>query len=190
MSAQSFEGTGPASDEDPGVPVSGMSIERILIVEDNWLVAIEMEAALSDAGYQVIGIAMSADQAVQLCETERPDAVLMDVRLQGQRDGVDAAIEVRARFGIRSGVRDGPWRAGNAGARRGCRAARMDREADLQRGADPAYPGHRPGVKRCADAARCLLAAKDEAAKDAIQRFEHVGTRTFQGAFSGPVPRG
>jgi DNA-binding NarL/FixJ family response regulator len=102
MSAQSFEGTGPASDEDPGVPVSGMSIERILIVEDNWLVAIEMEAALSDAGYKVIGIAMSADQAVQLCETERPDAVLMDVRLQGQRDGVDAAIEVRARFGIRS----------------------------------------------------------------------------------------
>ena len=75
---------------------------RVLIVEDNWLVAIETEAALSDAGYEVVGIAVSAEEAVQLCETAGPSFVLMDIRLEGRRDGVEAAIEVRARYGIPS----------------------------------------------------------------------------------------
>lgn len=76
--------------------------ERVLIVEDNWLVAVEMEATLEDAGYAVVGIAVSAEEAVQASEAERPDLVLMDIRLLGPRDGVDAAVEIRERFGIGS----------------------------------------------------------------------------------------
>ncbi|WP_222184602.1 response regulator [Geminicoccus harenae] len=75
---------------------------RVLIVEDNWLVAIEMEAALSEAGYEVVGLAMSADQAVRLCGSERPAVVLMDIRLQGRLDGVSAAVEILQRYGIHS----------------------------------------------------------------------------------------
>ncbi|WP_159716190.1 response regulator [Geminicoccus flavidas] len=75
---------------------------RVLIVEDNWLVAIEIEAALSEAGYEVVGLAMSADQAVRLCGSERPAVVLMDIRLQGRLDGVSAAVEILQRYGIRS----------------------------------------------------------------------------------------
>jgi len=75
---------------------------RVLIVEDNWLAAIELEAALEEGGYAVVGIAVSADEAVQVCQTERPALVLMDIRLLGPRDGVDAAIEIRRRFGIGS----------------------------------------------------------------------------------------
>ena len=45
---------------------------------------------------------MSADQAVSITERERPDLVAMDIRLAGARDGIDAAHEILARFGIRS----------------------------------------------------------------------------------------
>jgi two-component system, response regulator PdtaR len=78
------------------------SPERVLVVEDNWLVAVEMEATLEDAGYEVVGIAVSAEEAVQACNAERPDLVLMDIRLLGPRDGIDAALEIRERFGIGS----------------------------------------------------------------------------------------
>ena len=75
---------------------------RVLIVEDEWVLAALAEAALEDAHCTIVGIAVTADEAVKLAETERPDLVLMDIRLRGSRDGIDAAREIRERFGIRS----------------------------------------------------------------------------------------
>lgn len=75
---------------------------RVLIVEDEWVLAALAEAVLEDAHCTVVGIATTADEAVMLAEAERPDLVLMDVRLRGSRDGIDAAREIRERFGIRS----------------------------------------------------------------------------------------
>ncbi len=75
---------------------------KVLITEDNWLIASDWEAALEDAGYAVLGIAVSADEALELCGRQRPDFILMDVRLLGERDGVEAAQEARARFGTPS----------------------------------------------------------------------------------------
>jgi CheY-like chemotaxis protein len=75
---------------------------RILIVEDEWFIAIESEAVLRDSGFEVVGIAVSADDAVALAAEHEPDLVLMDIRLRGARDGVDAAIEIRERFDIPS----------------------------------------------------------------------------------------
>ena len=48
------------------------------------------------------GVATAADEAVLLGEVRRPDVVLMDIRLRGPRDGIDAATEIRRRFDIRS----------------------------------------------------------------------------------------
>jgi DNA-binding NarL/FixJ family response regulator len=75
---------------------------RILLVEDDYLVGMEAEATLRDAGMDVLGIATSADEAVALAGEGLPDLVVMDIRLAGQRDGVDAAIEIFRRHGIRS----------------------------------------------------------------------------------------
>lgn len=75
---------------------------RVLIVEDEILLAIDMRTMLEANGCTVVGIAASADQAISVAERERPDLVLMDVRLEGQRDGVDAAIEIRQRLDIPS----------------------------------------------------------------------------------------
>lgn len=93
----------PANDSDSAQgDVESPAAERVLIVEDNWLVAIEMEAALQDAGYIVVGIAVSADEAIAACEDQRPDVVLMDIRLQGGSDGVEAAKAIRTRMDVPS----------------------------------------------------------------------------------------
>ncbi|HYZ31490.1 MAG TPA: response regulator [Crenalkalicoccus sp.] len=75
---------------------------RVLIVEDEYFVALDAEEALTSAGYEVCGIATSAEEAVALAEAERPELVLMDIRLLGPRDGIEAAAEIRQRLGLRS----------------------------------------------------------------------------------------
>ena len=75
---------------------------RVVVVEDEAIIAMELEMLLSSLGAEVVATAMSADEAVRLAEAERPDCMTMDIRLQGDRDGVSAAVEIYERFGIRS----------------------------------------------------------------------------------------
>lgn len=75
---------------------------RVLIVEDDYLVALQFENALTEAGYEVVDIASTAAEALQLVPDHRPHLVLMDVRLAGPDDGVQAAMEIFDRFGTRS----------------------------------------------------------------------------------------
>jgi DNA-binding NarL/FixJ family response regulator len=75
---------------------------RILVVEDDYIVATELEAGLTEFGLQVVGIADTADKAVSLARAERPTLAIMDVRLAGKRDGVDAALEIFEELGVRS----------------------------------------------------------------------------------------
>lgn len=75
---------------------------RVLVVEDDFLVAGELEHWLSLAGFEVVGPAATADEAITLAREAKPDLVVMDIRLAGSRDGVDAAIEIYQSLGIRS----------------------------------------------------------------------------------------
>ena len=68
---------------------------RILIVEDEQIVAADLEAKLNLIGHQVVGIAGSGEEAISLAGELRPDLVLMDVRLQGRLDGIEAASQIR-----------------------------------------------------------------------------------------------
>lgn len=79
----------------PAAPV------RILIVEDDFLVADQIAAALEEVGYEVVGIAISAEEALEMAQVRPPALVIMDVRLVGMRDGIDAAIELCRNHGIR-----------------------------------------------------------------------------------------
>jgi DNA-binding NarL/FixJ family response regulator len=74
---------------------------RILIVEDDYLVAIELEAALTDAGFAVAGIAASAGEAATVARVTRPALAIVDIHLAGHSDGVAAALAMKA-AGIRS----------------------------------------------------------------------------------------
>lgn len=73
---------------------------RLLIVEDDYLVALDVERIVLKAGYVVVGIAATAEDALKQAEQARPDLVLMDIRLATARDGIDAAIELRQKFNI------------------------------------------------------------------------------------------
>lgn len=74
---------------------------RILIVEDQYVLAVDCELQLRAAGFECVGLATSAVSALDLAELERPDIILMDVHLANRADGVQAAIVVYQRFGIR-----------------------------------------------------------------------------------------
>jgi DNA-binding NarL/FixJ family response regulator len=74
---------------------------RILIVEDDFLIAMEAENALLSAGFTVIGVATAADEALALARVDKPALAVMDVRLAGRRDGVDAAGDLFRELGVR-----------------------------------------------------------------------------------------
>jgi DNA-binding NarL/FixJ family response regulator len=76
-------------------------MERILIVEDDVLIASEMEAALAEDGFEIIGIASTGKEAFQLVEAQSPMLVVMDIRLAGDRDGIDTALELFRLHGVR-----------------------------------------------------------------------------------------
>ncbi len=88
-------------DEKSGAAVGANERPRLLIVEDDFLVTWQMEEALTEAGFAVIGTASSAEEAVQLANDTQPQLVLMDIRLNGDRDGVDAALELFRQHGLR-----------------------------------------------------------------------------------------
>jgi PAS domain S-box-containing protein len=71
---------------------------KVLIVEDEAIVACDIERRLLKAGYSVPGIAASGDEALAKVEQTAPDLVLMDIHLQGDSDGIAVAAEVRNRF--------------------------------------------------------------------------------------------
>jgi CheY-like chemotaxis protein len=68
---------------------------RALIVEDEALIAEELRERLSRLGFSIIATVDSADEGVAIATRERPDLVLMDIRLKGEKDGVQAAREIR-----------------------------------------------------------------------------------------------
>jgi len=67
------------------------STTNILIVEDESILAIGMEYSLEDFGYEVSGIATSYESAILHVKENRPDLVLMDIKIKGEKTGIDAA---------------------------------------------------------------------------------------------------
>jgi signal transduction histidine kinase len=72
----------------------------ILIVEDERIVAKDIQQTLVGLGYDAYAIAATADEAMAHAAARRPDVVLMDVRIQGPIDGVEAARQMRDRFDV------------------------------------------------------------------------------------------
>ena len=73
---------------------------RALIIEDETLIAEELKERLSRLGITVIAEVSSGEEGVEIATSERPDLVLMDIRLSGEKDGVQAAKEIRERVDV------------------------------------------------------------------------------------------
>ena len=77
-----------------------MSQKKILIVEDESIIAEDISDSLISLGYRITGMVYSGEEAIEAAAKFRPDLVLMDVNLQGEIDGITAAAEIRSRFQI------------------------------------------------------------------------------------------
>ncbi|PKL18594.1 MAG: hypothetical protein CVV49_05230 [Spirochaetae bacterium HGW-Spirochaetae-5] len=76
------------------------SKKKILIVEDQLIIAMDLKQTLEVLGYGVIGIAGSADECFLYFEKERPDLILMDIMLSGSIDGISAAEVIHKDFDV------------------------------------------------------------------------------------------
>ena len=77
-----------------------MSKARVLVVEDEAIVAMETAKSLQNLGYEVISTVNSGDVAIKKAEDENPDIILMDIRIQGDKDGIETAEIIRNKYGI------------------------------------------------------------------------------------------
>jgi DNA-binding LytR/AlgR family response regulator len=68
---------------------------KIMIVEDETIVALDLSMRLQKEGYEVVGIAASSDDAIGLFNEHNPDLVLMDINIKGKKDGIDTAKELK-----------------------------------------------------------------------------------------------
>lgn len=75
---------------------------RVLIVEDEAILAMDLEILLVEQGYDVCDVARDADEALMKAALHRPDITLMDIRLAHGTNGIDAAKRIRELLGIPS----------------------------------------------------------------------------------------
>ena len=75
---------------------------RVLVVEDDFFVAMDLQYELSKAGFDVVGIAVTSEEAIALARKRQPAVAIMDIRLASTRDGIDTAIQLFRDFKIRS----------------------------------------------------------------------------------------
>ncbi|MBN2738764.1 MAG: SpoIIE family protein phosphatase [Spirochaetales bacterium] len=73
---------------------------EIMVVEDEGLVALEIQDALESMGYRVPCVVASGEEALQKVLMSQPDLILMDIRLDGKLDGIQTAKEIRQSFSI------------------------------------------------------------------------------------------
>jgi len=86
--------TRPFSAPAQGLPTRA---KRILVVEDEWIVARDLNDLLYRLGHILVGHAGNASDAIRLAAAENPDLILMDIQLSGSMNGVAAAAEIARR---------------------------------------------------------------------------------------------
>jgi len=77
-----------------------MTTSHILIVEDEGIIARDTKNRLKGFGYAVCALVSSGEEAIKKVEEMHPDLVLMDIRLKGKMDGIEAAEQIQNRFNI------------------------------------------------------------------------------------------
>ena len=80
--------------------IAKQTAARILIIEDEPIIAIDIESIVLELGHRSVGIADTRDQAVQMAQDEKPDLILSDIQLADGSSGVDAAHDILSEFDV------------------------------------------------------------------------------------------
>ncbi|MDO9489009.1 MAG: response regulator [Sphingomonadaceae bacterium] len=73
---------------------------RVLIIEDEPIIAMDIEGIVRDLGHDVVGVAVTRDEAVQMANDERPGLVLADIQLADDSSGIDAVKDILQNFSV------------------------------------------------------------------------------------------
>ncbi len=73
---------------------------KVLIVEDEFIIAESLKDIVEDLGYEVVGMAIRAEEAIELLEAEQPDLAILDITLKGEKDGIWLAEQIKANHKI------------------------------------------------------------------------------------------
>ena len=77
-----------------------MASGKILVVEDEGIIAIDLKGSLERLGYEVVATVSTGEEAIRDAVELSPDLVLMDIVLEGDVDGIEAAAQIKSRLGI------------------------------------------------------------------------------------------
>ncbi len=77
-----------------------MNKKRVLIVEDESIVALDIHDRLSNLGYEIVDIAATGKKAIDLALKHKPDLILMDVHLRGEIDGIETASQIKDQLDV------------------------------------------------------------------------------------------
>ena len=72
--------------------------KRVLIVEDDMIISLVIENMVKELGHDVVGKATTGDEAIKLAVTHSPNLLLMDIRLKGEMDGIEAVTEIKQKI--------------------------------------------------------------------------------------------
>lgn len=70
-------------------------IHKILIVEDDMIISLVVENMIKKLGHELVGKAASGEDAIELAKEHKPDIILMDIRLKGEMDGIEAVTKIK-----------------------------------------------------------------------------------------------
>ncbi len=73
---------------------------RLLIVEDEMIIALDLRLRLERFGHEVVGIAMNSEEALELCGKKKPDIILMDIHIKGSKDGIETTQLIQQQFNV------------------------------------------------------------------------------------------
>jgi CheY-like chemotaxis protein len=79
-----------------------MNPMKILVVEDEMIIARELTCALRELGYETVGHARTGEKAIELAGTLHPDLVLMDIHLASAMDGITASLAIKEQYAVPS----------------------------------------------------------------------------------------
>ena len=77
-----------------------MDDSKILIVEDEYIVATDLKQRLEDMGHKIVGIEGDGKSAIKKTEETKPDLILMDITLKGELDGIETAQQIQEDYDI------------------------------------------------------------------------------------------
>lgn len=75
-------------------------VKKVLIVEDDKMLSTIFEMFLKELGYELTGISLTGNDAIEMCRKDVPDVILMDIHLKGDMDGINAAKKIHEEFSI------------------------------------------------------------------------------------------